>query len=58
MTIMKTSKAITDMETYTNSDRSFEKSNTNALLRIIPEVDGIKLNLAMLILLIIFYGYK
>ncbi|EQI35917.1 D-alanyl-D-alanine carboxypeptidase family protein [Clostridioides difficile Y184] len=34
--------AITDMETYTNSDRSFEKSNTNALLRIIPEVDGIK----------------
>lgn len=34
--------AITDMETYTYTDRNFEKSNTNALLRIIPEVDGIK----------------
>lgn len=34
--------AITDMETYTYTDRNFEKSNTNALLRMIPEVDGIK----------------
>nr|WP_315167126.1 D-alanyl-D-alanine carboxypeptidase family protein [Clostridioides mangenotii] len=34
--------AITDMETYTYKERNFEKSNTNALLRMIPEVDGIK----------------
>ncbi len=34
--------AITDMETYTYKERNFEKSNTNALLQMIPEVDGIK----------------
>lgn len=34
--------AITDMETYTYAKRNFEKCNTNALLRLIPEVDGIK----------------
>lgn len=34
--------AITDMTTYSNKDRGFEKNNTNALLRIIPNVDGIK----------------
>ena len=34
--------AITDMEIYSNPQRNFEKCNTNALLRIIPEVDGIK----------------
>ena len=34
--------SITDMETYSNSKRGFEKNNTNPLLRIIPEVDGIK----------------
>lgn len=34
--------AITDMQTYTYSKRSFCKNNTNGLLSIIPEVDGIK----------------
>ena len=34
--------AITDMQTYTYSDRGFCKNNTNGLLSIIPEVDGIK----------------
>lgn len=33
---------ITNMATYSNPSRGFEKSNTNALLRMIPEVDGIK----------------
>lgn len=33
---------ITDMQTYTNAKRGFEKNNTNALLSMIPEVDGIK----------------
>lgn len=33
---------ITDMQTYTYDKRSFCKNNTNALLSIIPEVDGIK----------------
>lgn len=35
-------KSITDMATYSNPSRGFEKNNTNPLLRIIPEVDGIK----------------
>lgn len=34
--------AITDMQTYTYSQRGFCKNNTNGLLSIIPEVDGIK----------------
>lgn len=34
--------AITDMQTYTYSERGFCKNNTNGLLSIIPEVDGIK----------------
>ena len=34
--------SITDMSTYSNPKRGFIKNNTNALLRIIPEVDGIK----------------
>lgn len=34
--------SITDMATYTNPQRNFEKCNTNVLLRMIPEVDGIK----------------
>lgn len=34
--------AITDMQTYTYSERDFSKNNTNGLLSIIPEVDGIK----------------
>ncbi len=34
--------SITDMSTYSNPQRGFVKNNTNALLRIIPEVDGIK----------------
>nr|WP_228416474.1 D-alanyl-D-alanine carboxypeptidase family protein [Terrisporobacter hibernicus] len=34
--------AITDMQTYTYSKRGFCKNNTNGLLSIIPEVDGIK----------------
>ncbi len=34
--------SITDMSTYSNPKRGFVKNNTNALLRIIPEVDGIK----------------
>lgn len=34
--------AITDMQTYTYSKRDFCKNNTNGLLSIIPEVDGIK----------------
>lgn len=34
--------AVTDMATYSNPDRGFEKNNTNPLLRILPEVDGIK----------------
>ncbi|MEF9991635.1 MAG: D-alanyl-D-alanine carboxypeptidase family protein [Romboutsia sp.] len=33
---------ITDMQTYSYPKRGFEKNNTNALLGIIPEVDGIK----------------
>ena len=33
---------ITDMTTYSNSSRGFERNNTNPLLRMIPEVDGIK----------------
>lgn len=33
---------ITDMTTYSNPSRGFEKNNTNPLLRMIPEVDGIK----------------
>lgn len=34
--------SITDMQTYTYSKRGFCKNNTNGLLSIIPEVDGIK----------------
>lgn len=34
--------AITDMTTYSNPGRGFEKNNTNPLLRMIPDVDGIK----------------
>ena len=34
--------AITDMQTYTYEKRGFCKNNTNGLLSIIPEVDGIK----------------
>ncbi|MGL5756986.1 MAG: D-alanyl-D-alanine carboxypeptidase family protein [Paraclostridium sp.] len=34
--------SITDMTTYSNPDRGFEKNNTNPLLRMIPDVDGIK----------------
>ena len=34
--------AITDMQTYSYPQRGFEKNNTNPLLSIIPEVDGIK----------------
>lgn len=34
--------SVTDMATYSNPNRGFEKNNTNPLLRIIPEVDGIK----------------
>nr|WP_042273556.1 D-alanyl-D-alanine carboxypeptidase family protein [[Clostridium] dakarense] len=34
--------AITDMATYSYPERGFVKNNTNALLRILPEVDGIK----------------
>lgn len=34
--------AITDMQTYSYPARGFEKNNTNALLGIIPDVDGIK----------------
>lgn len=34
--------AVTDMVTYSNPSRGFEKNNTNPLLRILPEVDGIK----------------
>ena len=34
--------AITDMQTYNYSERRFCKNNTNGLLSIIPEVDGIK----------------
>lgn len=34
--------AITDMQTYTYAERGFCKNNTNGLLSIIPEVDGIK----------------
>lgn len=34
--------AITDMSTYSYSERGFSKNNTNALLGIIPNVDGIK----------------
>lgn len=33
---------ITDMTTYSNPSRGFERNNTNPLLRMIPEVDGIK----------------
>lgn len=33
---------ITDMTTYSNPSRGFKKNNTNPLLRMIPEVDGIK----------------
>ncbi|EQK43516.1 D-alanyl-D-alanine carboxypeptidase family protein [[Clostridium] bifermentans ATCC 638] len=34
--------SVTDMVTYSNPNRGFEKNNTNPLLRIIPDVDGIK----------------
>ena len=34
--------SITDMQTYSYEKRGFCKNNTNALLSIIPEVDGIK----------------
>ncbi|MEG2787513.1 MAG: D-alanyl-D-alanine carboxypeptidase family protein [Romboutsia sp.] len=34
--------SITDMTTYSNPNRGFEKNNTNPLLRMIPDVDGIK----------------
>ncbi|MEN2257898.1 D-alanyl-D-alanine carboxypeptidase family protein [Paraclostridium benzoelyticum] len=34
--------SVTDMGTYSNPSRGFEKNNTNPLLRIIPDVDGIK----------------
>lgn len=34
--------SITDMQTYNYSERGFCKNNTNGLLSIIPEVDGIK----------------
>lgn len=34
--------AVTDMVTYSNPDRGFQKNNTNPLLGILPEVDGIK----------------
>lgn len=34
--------SVTDMTTYCNPSRGFEKNNTNPLLRIIPDVDGIK----------------
>lgn len=34
--------AITDMQTYSYPERGFQKNNTNALLGIIPAVDGIK----------------
>lgn len=34
--------AITDMQTYNYSKRGFCKNNTNGLLSIIPDVDGIK----------------
>ena len=34
--------SITDMQTYTYTKRDFCKNNTNGLLSIIPEVDGIK----------------
>lgn len=34
--------SITDMSTYSNPQRGFVKNNTNGLLRVIPEVDGIK----------------
>ena len=33
---------ITDMATYSYPERGFCKNNTNALLGIIPNVDGIK----------------
>ncbi len=34
--------SITDMQTYSYPERGFKKNNTNALLGIIPDVDGIK----------------
>ena len=34
--------AITDMQTYSYPERGFQENNTNALLGIIPAVDGIK----------------
>lgn len=34
--------SITDMQLYTNSKRGFSKNNTNPLLSMIPDVDGIK----------------
>lgn len=34
--------SVTDMVTYSNPNRGFEKNNTNPLLRILPDVDGIK----------------
>ncbi len=34
--------SITDMQTYSYPEREFKKNNTNALLGIIPAVDGIK----------------
>lgn len=34
--------SITDMQTYNYAERGFCKNNTNALLSIIPEVDGLK----------------
>lgn len=35
-------KAVTDMQHYSYPERGFAKNNTNALLSIYPEVDGIK----------------
>lgn len=34
--------AVTDMQMYSYPERGFQKNNTNALLSIYPEVDGIK----------------
>lgn len=34
--------SITDMDTYSYPERGFCKNNTNALLQMIPEVDGVK----------------
>jgi D-alanyl-D-alanine carboxypeptidase len=34
--------AITSIKTYTNPERNFTRNNTNSLLRVMPQVDGIK----------------